>query len=179
MLNKRLLASCGLVLSALLLMAAYNRPYRWWPFNDMAEQMIIKPFTENSLRAPAEGSVAVDQWEPVPTKMDLLTKPGEYADFKNPVSASDSSIKTGEKLYNMYCLSCHGPEMTPDPERRSEVQKRGMPGANILLVGNYSDEHIYSVITHGSAIMKRQSYNLDPEERWHVVNYIRSLANRK
>ena len=173
MLNKKLVGVTALVLFGLVFTAAYNRPFRWWPFNDMSEQEFIKPFTENSLRAPAEGSVAVDQWDPVPLKTELTN----YPDFKNPVAATAESVQQGGKLFGIYCYPCHGQEMSPDPEKMSPVQKKGMPGANLLLVRNYSDEHIFATITHGSAIMKRMSYHLSPEERWHVVNYIRSLIN--
>ncbi len=174
MLNKKLLGALALLSCCLVLMAAYNRPYRWWPFNDMSEQPILKPFTENGLLSPAEGSVALDDWEPVPTKFEVANFP----EFKNPIAATPESIQTGEKLYNVYCLSCHGPGMTANPEAWTPVQKKGMPGANILLVKTYSDEHIFAVLTHGSgAIMKRVSYHLSPEERWHVVNYVRSVAN--
>lgn len=173
MLNKKLLGAMAVLGCCLVLMAAYNRPFRWWPFNDMSEQLILKPFTKDGLRQPAEGSVAIDAWDPVPTKLELANFP----DFKNPVEATADSIHTGEEFFNIYCLSCHGPGMTADPEKFTPVQKKGMPGASILLVKNYSDEHIFAVMTHGSAIMKRVSYHLSPEERWHVVNYIRSLAN--
>lgn len=185
MLNKKLLMVVGFALVGLVLMGGYNRPYRWWggilsplEIRGMNDQSAIKPFTDNSLRTPVPGTVSHGQWDPVPTKMDLLVKPAENASFKNPIGATPESVAEGEALYNVYCISCHGTEMSPDPSFNSPVQKKGMPGANIHLVKNYTDEHIFAVITHGNAIMRRQSYHLSPEERWHVVNYIRSLANK-
>ena len=192
MLDRKFLTLTVLALCALVLMGAYNRPYRWWnalfsPLNveDMNEQIFIKPFEVDSLRDPVAGTVSVDQWEPVPNKIDLMTKPAEYADFKNPVSAGAESIKQGEELYNVYCWPCHGTGMSPDPDKFSPVKagrlsptedvRWSMPAADLNLVQNYSDEHIFTVITHGSAIMKRMDYHLSPEERWHVVNYVRSL----
>jgi mono/diheme cytochrome c family protein len=191
-LNRKLLLLMALFGCALVLMGAYNRPYRWWnvlltPLNieDMNEQIFIKAFEPDSLREPPLGSVSVNEWEPVPKKFDLL-KP-EWSAFKNPVPVDDGgvSIKKGKELYNVYCFPCHGPKMTPDPDEYppvraghlpgEEEQRWDMPAADIRLVRNYSDEHIYAVITHGSAIMKRFDYHLDPEERGHVVNYIRSF----
>ena len=177
-------------------MAGFNRPYRWWnvlltplAVTDMNEQPIIKPFHQDSLRDPAPGSVSVDSWDPVPTKFDLLTAPDQHADFKNPVSADEDSVAQGKALYSIYCTHCHGPDMTPDPNLWPPVKvgklpgeteiRWSMPAADINLVKNYTDEHIFAVITHGSgAIMKRMSYHLDPEERWHIVNYIRSIENQ-
>ena len=186
MLNKKLLWIAAIVVSGILLTAEYNRPFRWWPINDMSEQEFIKPFTEDSLRTPPEGSVAVGAWDPVPSKVDVLTD--NAPNLKNPQEATPESIAQGEALYNTYCWQCHGREMSPDPAKQSPVQKGEGFGRtwspvfsamNIQIVKNYSDEHIYSVISNGTgAIMKRQSYHLSPEERWHVVNYIRSLANK-
>ncbi len=199
MLNKKLLMISGIVLCGLVVMGAYNRPYRWWnaifsPFHieDMNEQAFIKPFHPNSLRTPPEGSVALDAYDPVPNKMDLMMRPADFADLKNPITLDDVSIKKGEELYNVYCWPCHGTAMSPDeadwsPVRRgllpgevADQPRWSMPAANIELVraANYSDEHIFSVISNGSAIMKRMDYHLSPEERWHVVNYVRSIANK-
>ncbi len=183
MLNKKLLWILAIAVCGFSLMAAYNRPYRWWPFNDMAEQPILKPFNENGLRPPPEGSVKIDAWDPVPLKTELANFP----DFKNPVAATAESVQEGERLYRIYCWPCHGQEMSSDPDKFSPV-KRGklypdeemrwaLPAADLNLVSLYTDEHIFSVLTHGSAIMKRMSYHLSPEERWHVVNYVRSLIN--
>jgi len=181
-LNKKLLWVLAILVCGVALMAAYNRPYRWWPFNDMTEQPILKPFNKDGLRQPPEGAVKVDAWDPVPLKTELAN----YPDFKNPLASSPESIKRGEALYSIYCWTCHGEGFSPDPAKYSPI-KRGklnpddpevrwsMPAADINLISLYSDEHIYSVITHGSAIMKRMSYHLSPEERWHVVNYVRSL----
>ena len=196
MLNKKLLALVGLGCCALVLMGAYNRPYRWWnglltPFaiDDMNEQPAIKPFHVNSLRPPPEGAVAVDEWEPVPNKLELMANPAGFPDLKNPIPLDDASIKKGEELYTVFCWNCHGTEMSTDPEQWSPVRRGyldgetearwAMPSANIDLIKLYSDEHIFSVLTNGSAIMKRLDYHLSPEERWHIVNYVRSIANKQ
>lgn len=187
--NKLVLASLALICCTALI-AGFARPYRWWPWNDMSEQHIIKPFNQDGLRDPAEGSVAIDQWEPVPKPMDLLTAPDDWTSFKNPVAATPESIATGKELYDVYCYSCHGVEFGSDASAKSPVQLggkshyregaefQGMPGADINVVSMRSDEHIFAVMSHGNAIMKRVSYNLSPEERWHVVNYVRDIVNK-
>lgn len=185
MLNKRFLMLAIVVTAGVLVIAGYNRPYRWWPMNDMAEQEYIKAFTKDSGRAPAEGTVTVDEWDFVPNKLELAN----YPDFKNPTGgvADTTSVARGKELYDVYCWPCHGAEMSADEAKFSPVRRGNRPGsdrvwampaANIDLVKNYSDEHIFAVITHGSAIMKRMSYHLSPEERWDVVNYVRSLADK-
>ncbi|MCB1044156.1 MAG: cytochrome c [Acidobacteria bacterium] len=172
MVNKRFFWIAGLILATLLMVAGNSRPYRWWPINDMSEQPNIKPFHENSLREPAPGSIAVDQWDAVPQRALFMT--GE-ADMVNPFEATPESVATGQKLFNIYCISCHGKEMRNDPGYQSPVQAKGMPGVNIEITRIRSDGYLFATLTHGSAIMKRYSYHLSPEERWHVINYIHHL----
>ncbi|CAM2007338.1 c-type cytochrome [Acanthopleuribacter pedis] len=187
--NKIMLLSLALVCCTALV-AGFARPYRWWPWNDMAEQHIIKPFNQDGLRAPAEGSVAIDAWEPVPKPMDLLTQPDQWTHFKNPVAKTPESLAKGKELYEVYCISCHSVDLGVNPDTKSPVAKggksyyregaefTGMPAAAPQLIKMRSDEQVFAVLTHGSAIMKRVSYNLSPEERWHVVNYVKDLADK-
>lgn len=172
--KKKLLLASVVLVASVAMVAGYNRPYRWWPINEMSEQTIIKPFNENGLRAPVEGTVAVEQWAWVPPRAEI-----DSAGITNPIPSSEASVAEGEELYNTYCLSCHGEGMQNDEEHMSPVQRRGMPGANLDLVKMRSDASIFATMTHGSAIMKRVSYHLSPEERWHVVNYIRHLAKQQ
>lgn len=185
--KKRLVIGLAVLGSAMLLMAGYNRPYRWWPINDLTEQTYIKSFTEGSGRAPVAGTVSTEQWDDVPDKMAVLMSAGDHPDIEAAVPTSVESIARGKKHYDIYCFPCHGEELSPDPARYSPVRagKRPgsdstwvMPAADINLIKMYTDEHIYSVISNGSAIMKRMSYHLSPDERWDVVNYVRSLADR-
>lgn len=174
MLNKKVLTLAGLLLCGFIFAAGYNRPFRWWPVNDMSEQPIIKPFLVDGLRPPPEGAVALDSWDPVPQRTELAQHP----EFTNPVGYSEDSVKQGEALYNIYCYPCHGKEMSPDESYHSPVQKRGMSSFPIAIVKARSDEYIYATMHHGGALMKRVSYHMSPEERWHVVNYIRSLKEK-
>ena len=177
MLNKKLLTVLAVVICGLLLTAGYNRPFRWWPVNDMSEQIFIKPFTENSLRDPAEGSVAVDAPDPVPGRLEA-----DAAGIVNPIPLTDESVVKGKELYDLYCLVCHGVEVGLDPTQKSAFQTKaeasGLVPFPITVIRVRSDAYIFATITNGGAIMKRLDYHMDPEERWHVVNYVRSIANK-
>lgn len=188
--NKLLLFS-AVALCCIALAAGYNRPYRWWPMNDMSEQEYIKAFTTDSGRAPVPGTVAVGAWAVVPPPLEFLMKQGDHPDFEKPADAATSpkSVANGEALFNIYCATCHGPEMGPTPEMRSPLVVMGddrnwtMPVADIHRINStplYTDEYLYAIITHGSAsgVMKRMSYHLDPQERWDVVNYVRTVADK-
>lgn len=189
MLDKKVLTIAIVTVCGLALMAGYNRPYRWWPVNDLTEQEYIKAFTKDSGRAPAEGTVGLFDYEPTPGAMDVMTAGGDHASIARPegTALSPESVKRGEELYNIYCYACHGSEMSTDPEKFSPLKKGTMegkyallaPGMERLTLPHLTDEYIYATITNGSVsgLMKRMSYHLTPEERWDVVDYVRSLVN--
>jgi mono/diheme cytochrome c family protein len=91
-----------------------------------------------------------------------------------PVAASPASLQRGKVLFNIYCNVCHGvtgvgdgkiaPFFTPKPAdlTSSAIQK-------------LSDAQIFLVITNGFGPMPYLYDNLSPEERWDVVNYVRTL----
>ncbi|PIE02134.1 MAG: hypothetical protein CSA81_08465 [Acidobacteria bacterium] len=162
----------AVVLTAGVLIAGFNRPYAWWPINDMAKQQTIQPFLTNSLRTPPEGSVAVEQWDPVPDRMQI----DQIGGYDNPIPTSADSVNKGKELFEIYCVVCHGKNMVLDPANMNEVQKKGMVGLPASVANMRSDGYLYATISNGSGgLMPRQEYNLSPEERWHVINYIRSL----
>lgn len=95
----------------------------------------------------------------------------------NPVAADDASIARGKTDYNISCRICHGPK--GDGRGPFAVFLRKYPPAN-LLEGRpltLSDGEIYMTITNGvEGRMPHLRENLpDPEMRWDVVNYVRSL----
>jgi len=185
MLNKKLLLAVGVAVLGIALTAGYNRPYRWWPVNDMTEQQSIKAYHENSLRTPPEGSMSLDDEDPVPDKMTIRT-----TGPKNPIPVTEESLAMGKELYDVFCITCHGPDFGLSPDKKAVVQTGVRPdtGAEFTAMPSYGvqvvsalqapDEHIYSVITNGNAIMKRLDYHLSPEERWHVVNYVRTFLDQ-
>lgn len=184
MLNKRLLWSVAVVSLGVLLMAGYNRPYRWWPINDMSEQISIKPYHEGSLRTPPEGTMSVNGYEPVRGRLDPIK--GENI---NPYAPTEESIAKGKALVQTFCATCHGIDFGLNPENKAILQTgirpdtggefTAMPSQGVMLfsIANYDDEYIYRTISNGAAIMKRLDYHIPPDERWHVVNYVRTLID--
>ena len=170
MIRKKLLITIGMLVLVAAVTAAYRRPYVWWPVNDMSEQPILKPFHVDGLRDPEPGTLSTDAWDPVPPKLEVAAN--QHPDFTNPVAATPESVAKGKEFFGIYCIQCHGDAMKT--EVQTPVMLKGMPGAKMPRVSMLSDAEIFSTITYGNAIMKRMDYHLSPEERWHVVNYLRT-----
>ena len=169
-------AACAVIALGVMSMTAGEANAFPWS-TDMTNQQSIKPqehpkpFPKRSV--PVTG-IPSAQWEDRDATEDL----------KNPVAPSTDSLAKGEMLFKVYCAACHG--MTGRAE--SEVAVRGMPATDLTddaTQTEMTEGWLFGTITFGSAIMPpygragdmngdaRGSNDLNIEERWHVVNYIK------
>jgi copper transport protein len=105
----------------------------------------------------------------------------EAAKLKNPVPATADSIAAGKKVYQRYCLACHGPDGKGGPSNREEA-----PPASDLTDAKWdhgsSDGEIYYVIKNGvqpDLFMESWEGRIAEPDIWNLVNYVKSLAPRK
>ncbi|MGE4233430.1 MAG: cytochrome c [Bacteriovoracia bacterium] len=93
--------------------------------------------------------------------------------LKNPLPRSKQVLARGQKLFNTYCIVCHGPK---GEGNGYVVPKFPMPPSlQSEKVRNWKDGDIYHVITMGQNLMSSYASQLDPTERWAVIHYIRVL----
>ncbi|MBI2544146.1 MAG: c-type cytochrome [Candidatus Rokubacteria bacterium] len=95
----------------------------------------------------------------------------------NPVKATPDSIAKGKALFAIYCSPCHGPE----GKGNGTVTPKFIPPpdvTNATLQKQRTDGYWQHVIGTGGAIMPAYGEALAPEERWHVVNFLRSIAQK-
>lgn len=96
----------------------------------------------------------------------------------NPIEATEASLEQGRVLYQENCLQCHGPSGLGDGPVGLTLQP---PPANLqvhMVPGVHSDGQIFEWLTNGvpDTPMPAFGQTLSEEERWHVVNYIRTLV---
>ena len=102
--------------------------------------------------------------------------PDKYLDMENPVEMSDKSLDLGKEIYTLHCKSCHGKYGEGD----------GPKAANLdAFCGDFTSDEFQEqtdgVIFYKSKFGKDEMPNFekkipDDDDMWHVVNYIRELA---
>lgn len=95
----------------------------------------------------------------------------------NPVRATAESAARGRQLFLIYCALCHGPGGKGD----GLVSPKFIPPPDLThpsIQKGRSDGYMQHVIGTGGAVMPAYGETLSPEERWDVVNFVRSLAAR-
>jgi len=180
-----------------IMLAAFIVPLAWVAspyiefFNGMAVQPKAKAqmaygwgLEEQTLAdwKPVEGTIPRDYQPHVFAGADpkagddyqkIIDEAGET--LINPTEPTIENLKRGQKIYNIYCITCHGKVGNGDgpvvgPDR--------FPAPTSLHAENikaYKDGAFYQVITAGKNAMPGYASKIRSEDRWKVVHYVRVL----
>ena len=94
---------------------------------------------------------------------------------KNPVASSSESIKAGKELWSMNCKSCHGNKGLGDGSKAAQLKTE--PGDfSTTTFQSQTDGEIFYKLSEGRDDMPASKKKIpDAEDRWNLVNYIRTL----
>jgi mono/diheme cytochrome c family protein len=128
----------------------------------MDKQPSPKPYQAPVLVSPA-GSVPV-------TGTEIVSQDTEV---KNPLSGTAAELSRGKTLFATNCAMCHGASSA----ERGPVGKKlnpPPPGLGPDLVRDRTDAHIFKAVTLGFGRMPPFKDKLTRQERWELVNYLRT-----
>jgi len=94
---------------------------------------------------------------------------------KNPLPDDDRTRATGRVYYGYYCAFCHGKE----GEVTGPVGRSYMPAPTLLSlprVQAMSDDQLYRAMLTGIGHEPVLDYVIDPQKRWYIVSYVRTLG---
>lgn len=157
----------------------YSRAYETYGYNNVGgEQDSLRKRGIHYNGLPVNGSVARGDglsYYLTPDSAGLAKAEGmtnPFAGSKDPVH-----MKEAERLYLIHCGICHGPKLDGNgplfnggngaypasPANLSDDKAKGWP-----------DGHYFHVMTFGIRQMGSYASQLKPEQRWWIINYIRS-----
>ncbi|RXP56565.1 cytochrome c [Lutibacter sp. HS1-25] len=153
-----------------------KRNYQYMP--DMYKSVGYETYSQNpnfangmTTQLPAEGSIARGQ---VPYDYPNTNEGYEDAKLnsKNPLEVNEENLANGKKMYDIYCISCHGQNGAGDGVLVQRDKFLGVP--------NYKDREItegsiYHVIMYGRNMMGSHASQLTAKERWEVTMYVEQL----
>ena len=149
---KKFFSLFGLLAAVPLLMAAV------W----MDDQQTYKPYKAPVLSPPV-GSVPISGKELISQESEL----------QNPIAPTPEVVARGMALFDINCAMCHGQTSA----ERGPVGKKLVPpppGLDPDMVQGLSDSTIFKAITFGFGRMPVFKDKLLPEERWNLVNFLRT-----
>jgi len=109
-----------------------------------------------------------------PQKRPVWEAPAEAKQLQNPMKGDGRTVERGQKLFDRYCIPCHGTEGAADGKM---ARKLGYKPANLTLeqMNQMSDGEIFWKISKGRDPMPVFEQQLSQRERWDLVSYVRTL----
>lgn len=101
----------------------------------------------------------------------------------SPLDSSATIVAEGKVLYETYCDHCHGAKGAGDGKVGAGITVDGVQKGNYAGVPDYksgalvniTEGHIFYVITYGKGLMKPHGSQVNPEERWKIARYVKTL----
>ena len=156
-----------------------QRNYRYFP--DMAKSVAYKGQTPNPFLAhgqtqlaPVAGTVARG-FQPSAEDPSVHGYVLAGQELKSPFGPDHpADMVRARTVFETYCMVCHGKNAEAD----GPAVLHGFPRPPSLLFGkalNMKDGHIFHIITNGFRKMPSYGSQIEPEDRWLAVAYVRSL----
>lgn len=158
----------------------YARAYEAYGYNNVEgeyDSLVKRGIKYNGLLVP--GTIARGDMLPSHLTADSAGMTSA-AGLKNPfdtLAADPKAMKEAERLYLVNCGICHGSAL----DGNGPLWKGGdgpYPAAprplNADYAKNLTDGSIYHTITFGKGVMGSYASQLNPQQRWWVIKYIRS-----
>ncbi len=102
-------------------------------------------------------------------------------EITDPLEATAANLEEGKRLYNINCTPCHG-EKGEGNGQLIELPGGGdgpftaRPQPYKTLLPPLKDGSIFYTVSYGKNMMGGYGFQLNVNERWQVIHYIKSLA---
>lgn len=130
-------------------------------------------YTPMNMRHPAEHTVKRG-YMPYLIPKDSLAYASKV--LKSPFPADEKTLKEGEVLFNRFCAHCHGETGAGD----GPVNKAFKGVANLTNDASkqFTEGHIFHVITYGVRRMGPHGSQVEQNERWKIAAYIKNVLQK-
>lgn len=128
-----------------------------------------------SMRMPVEGTVARGNLREDQAFYQGINEDSSFVE-DIPVNVTKAFLKRGQKQYDIYCAACHG--ATGDGQGIIMTGGYGYvpaPSYHLDRLRNIEDGYLYSTIANGIRNMPSYAQQVEVEDRWAIVAYIRAL----
>ena len=104
------------------------------------------------------------------------TIPAKYKTMKNPHAGDKSLVMVGKALWAKHCKSCHGTAGLGDGPKAGSLKTKINSLATKTFQAGTDGEIYYKSFVGRDEMPNFEKKIIDDEDRWAIVNYIRTLA---
>lgn len=109
-------------------------------------------------------------------KKDAWTVPEEVKKLKNPVPATKAGLDVAREIYADKCAKCHGDTGKGDGAEAAMYSVKVSDFTDARARKAMTDGEIFYKLTEGRRPMPSFKKRLTDEQRWQLVNFIRTFA---
>ena len=102
--------------------------------------------------------------------------PEEAKKLKNPVTISEAALQAAKDLYGEYCEKCHGESGRGDGPDAEMHKIKPADFTDAYMMSEMTDGELFYKMTQGRRPMPSFKKKLTDEQRWMMVNYIKTFA---
>ncbi len=106
------------------------------------------------------------------------TVPKEAAEKKNPVAPSPKALKDAKTVYEKECAICHGPKGDGKGAGAVALSEKPADFTDAAMMKEMTDGEIFYKVSEGRMPMPGFKAKLSEEQRWGLVNYVRTFAGK-
>ena len=141
------------------------------PYDSFAANQNFK--NESTLRMPVAGTI-IRGYPPLHYAATEADAKRAGLELVSPAITRKEDLARGAAVYANFCETCHGPEGKGD----GRSAQRGVPAPPSFLAPNalgLRDGQMFHILTYGQANMASYASQVDRDDRWRVIAYIRTL----
>jgi mono/diheme cytochrome c family protein len=105
--------------------------------------------------------------------------PVQAADQANPVKSSPESLARAKKWWTLDCAMCHGASGDGKGSLAADMKLKIADFTDPNTLKARSDGEIFYVIENGHQDMPPEGNRIKADDKWDLVNFVRSLAKAK
>lgn len=104
--------------------------------------------------------------------------PASAKNIKNPIKVTQDNIEKGKTIFAQQCAVCHGKSGKGDGPSAQYLGKP-LPDFTSANFSQQSDGEIFWKLTNGNAPMPTFEKIISEEQRWQLINFIRTFNGNK
>lgn len=105
--------------------------------------------------------------------------PEEEKNRKNPVEPTEESRALGKKLFSTQCKMCHGEGGRGDGDLAAEMNLKMPNFTDAETQKKRTDGELFYILSKGHGEMPGQGTRMRGENKWSIINYLRTLAAKE
>ena len=98
--------------------------------------------------------------------------------MKNPVPATPAALAAAKQSYMEHCQKCHGEKGDGKGQKAAELSVAPMDFTDARQMDELADGQLFEEITKGQLPMPAFEDKLSEQQRWQLVDYVRTFASK-